>query len=59
MMIAGKQGGLTKEQSIEKVKHLFGLFNLAEVVDLYPSQLSGGQRQRVAIAQQLNNWFIS
>lgn len=53
MMVAGKQGGLTCEQSMEKIKNLFGLFNLAEVVRLYPSQLSGGQRQRVAIAQQL------
>jgi len=53
LLISCKQHGLSKNESVAKVKYYLDKFDLYDKRNDYPSQLSGGQRQRVAIAQQM------
>ena len=60
LMLAGKLGGLTEEQSAEKANGLLKRFKLDDKGSSYASEVSGGQRQRIAIIQQLmlNKTFL-
>jgi ABC-type nitrate/sulfonate/bicarbonate transport system ATPase subunit len=53
LALAGKQGGLNKEQFNEKFERFVTLFGLGDHLQFYPNELSGGTRQRVAIARQM------
>jgi len=53
LLIAGRQGGMTKKDAGDKAMAYLERFGLAERASYYPMQLSGGQRQRVAIIRQL------
>lgn len=53
LIVAGRQGGMTKKDAHDKAMAYLERFGLAERASYYPMQLSGGQRQRVAIIRQL------
>jgi ABC-type nitrate/sulfonate/bicarbonate transport system ATPase subunit len=53
LVLAGKQGGLSKSEAIEKARAMLEQFDLGNQHHNYPGRLSGGQRQRLAILQQL------
>lgn len=53
LILAGRQGGLTLDQSIDKMHEFVDLFGLGDYLTLYPKEISGGTRQRVAIARQM------
>lgn len=53
LRIAGKQGGLTKDQINARATEYIHLFDIGEHIAKYPRELSGGTKQRVAIARQL------
>lgn len=53
LIVAGIQGGRTKQDArLEAIRYL-ELFDVLKVKDSYPRDISGGQKQRVAIAQQV------
>lgn len=61
LMIAGKQGGLNKQEINEKASVYIEAFGLRDYLGMYPRSLSGGTKQRVAIARQLmcaNNYMV-
>ena len=53
LVVAGKQAGLSAQESQTRGANLIKRFGIEGSEDKYPAQLSGGQRQRVAIAQQI------
>jgi oligopeptide transport system ATP-binding protein len=53
LVIAGVQGGHTKEEATTKANEYLERFGLADVRDSWAGQLSGGQRQRIGIARAL------
>lgn len=53
LVVAGVQGGLTKEEATTMANEYLERFGLADVRDSWAGQLSGGQRQRLAILQQV------
>lgn len=53
LIIAGRQGGLSKADINLKATGYIEAFGLKDHLNKYPKELSGGTRQRVAIARQL------
>ena len=53
LIFAGKQGGLTKGEAMDKAQSYLEKFDLSNQRKNYPGRLSGGQRQRLAILQQI------
>ena len=55
VVLAGKYGGLGKNERLERARELLDMLGLENRVDHKPNELSGGQQQRVAIARALIN----
>lgn len=55
VILAGKYGGMTKSDRIERAKELLEMLGLKDRKNHKPAELSGGQQQRVAIARALMN----
>ena len=55
VVLAGKYGGLGKNERLERARELLDMLGLENRVDHKPNELSGGQQQRVAIDRALIN----
>jgi ABC-type nitrate/sulfonate/bicarbonate transport system ATPase subunit len=53
LMLAGKQGGLSKQAAQEKATDFGQQLGIMDYAHMYPQPLSGGTKQRVAIVRQL------
>lgn len=48
-----KYRGVSKQESVRRVRDALDLVQLPDVGDRYPAQLSGGQQQRIALARAI------
>lgn len=53
LILAGRQGGMTKKAAREKALAYLDRFGLSGCAKKFASQLSGGQKQRISIFEQL------